>query len=123
MPVARSADDPWFDLQGNRITGLASPSRGAAETMMYRVSVRPESALPAHRHDHEEVFHLLSGRITWVGDGEEHVVEQGDTVMIPAGVLHHAYTAADPAEMLVAMPSGTLFIPESGEGRVPPWGE
>lgn len=122
MPVARSADDPTFELQGSRITALAAPSRGAAETIMYRISVPPEGALPAHRHDHEEVFHLVSGSLTWVGDGEEHAIEAGDTVMISAGVLHHAFTAGEPAVMLVAMPAGTLFLPEGGEGGVPPWG-
>lgn len=122
MPVARSADRPTFELQGNVITGLAAPGRGAAETTMYRVRIPAGSSLPAHRHDHEEVFHLLEGFLTWVGDGEEHDLAAGDTVMIPAGVLHHASTVAG-AEMLAAMPVRTLFIPEGGEGNVPPWGE
>jgi quercetin dioxygenase-like cupin family protein len=124
MPVFRSADEPTFDLQGHLVAGLATPSLGARETIMYRLRVNPDSAsLPAHRHDHEEVFHVLSGSITWIGDGEEHPVHAGDTVIIPAGVLHSASATGEPADLLAAMPVGTLFIPEEGEGAVPPWGK
>ncbi len=123
MPMARSADDPTFDLEGARITGLASPGRGAAETIMYRIDLEPDSALPSHRHDHEEVFHLARGSLTSVLDGEEHAVSVGDTVIIPAGTLHHAFTGAEAAELLVAMPAGTLFIRPDGERGVPPWGK
>lgn len=38
MPILRFDDAPEFELAGIRIRGLASPSRGAAETMTYRVS-------------------------------------------------------------------------------------
>ncbi len=122
MPVARSSDDPTFDMSGNTITALASPTRGAAETIMYRIDLRAGGALPPHRHDHEEVFHLVSGSMTSVLEGVEHAVEPGDTVIIPAGTLHHGFTGDEDARMLVAMPVGTLFIREGEEGSVPPWG-
>lgn len=122
MPIVRSQDAPTFDLQGNTVTGLASPGRGAAETMTYKVALEPDSALPQHRHDHEEVFYLASGSATAVLDGEEYPVAVGDTVIIPAGVLHHSFTVEQAAELVVAMPSGTRFIKPDGEGSLPPWG-
>jgi len=122
MPVARSADNPTFDLGGNTITGLASPSRGASETMTYRISIPAGSALPPHRHDHEEVFHVVSGAMTSVLGEEGHEVAAGDTVIIPAGLPHRGFAGPEGAELLVAMPVGTRFIREDGEESVPPWG-
>lgn len=123
MRVIRSADAPDFDLGGSTVAGLASPARGAAETMTYRVRMGAGSALPEHRHDHEEVFHLASGALVSILDGEEHERAAGDTMIIPAGTLHHAVAHSGGAELLVAMPVGTLFVPPDGEPRLPPWGE
>ena len=122
MPVVRAADDPKFDLSGVNVSGLATPTRGAAETIMYRVDLRPTQALPQHRHDHEEVFHVLAGSLTSVLDGAEHPADAGDTVMIPKGTLHHAYAGDAGATFVVAMPVGTLFMREDGEPAIPPWG-
>lgn len=122
MPVARSTDDPTFDLSGNTITAFASPSRGATETIMYRIDLPAGAVLPSHRHDHEEVLHILSGAVTSVLGGEEHLVRAGDTVMIPAGTVHHAVAGDEAAVLLVAMPVGTLFIRDEEAGAIPPWG-
>jgi quercetin dioxygenase-like cupin family protein len=122
VPIVRSEDAPTFDLEGSIVTGLASPQRGATETMTYRVSLGPDSALPPHRHDHEEVFYLAAGSLTAVLDGREHAVELGDSVIIPAGVLHHSFTSERSAELIVAMPCGTTFIRPDGDRGVPPWG-
>jgi quercetin dioxygenase-like cupin family protein len=122
VPIVRSQEAPTFDLQGSIVTGLASPTRGATETMTYKVSLPPNGSLPPHRHDHEEVFYLSAGSLTAVLDGREFAVELGDSVIIPAGVLHHSFAGERPAELIVAMPSGTAFIRPDGDRGVPPWG-
>jgi quercetin dioxygenase-like cupin family protein len=122
MPIVKLADAPEFDLGGARVRGLASPTRGAQETMCYRTMFPPGQRLPQHTHDHEEVFHVLSGRLTAWLDGSETVVEEGDTVMIPTGVSHYSYTGEDQAEVLSMMPVGTVMIRPDGEVVRPPWG-
>jgi quercetin dioxygenase-like cupin family protein len=123
MPILRFEDAPRFDLNGIAVRGLASPSRGATETMTYRVDLASAQRLPEHRHDHEEVFHVLEGRLTVSLDGEETMLGPGDTVMIPAGVSHLSYTAeGDEASLLAVMPSGTIMIRPDGERVGPPWG-
>jgi quercetin dioxygenase-like cupin family protein len=123
MPILRFDDAPTFDLNGIAVRGLASPSRGATETMTYRVDLRPAQQLPEHRHDHEEVFHVLDGRLTVSLDGEETALGAGDTVMIPSGVSHFSYTGeGDEASLLAVMPTGTIMIRPDGEQVSPPWG-
>jgi quercetin dioxygenase-like cupin family protein len=122
VPILKSDDVPEFDLAGARVRGLASPGRGALETMCYRTTFPPGVRLPEHTHDHEEVFHVLSGRLTAWLDGVETVVEAGDTVMIPAGVSHLSFSGEEAAEVLSMMPVGTVMIRPDGEVVPPPWG-
>jgi quercetin dioxygenase-like cupin family protein len=123
MPILKFDDAPAFDLNGAVIKGLASPDRGALETMCWRIEMTPGQGLPEHTHDHEEVFHVLSGRLTASLDGEETVVVRGDTVMIPPGVSHFAYAGEEDEGVLLAMmPVGTIMIRPDGERVSPPWG-
>jgi quercetin dioxygenase-like cupin family protein len=124
MPILKFDDAPEFDLAGAGVRGLASPSRGAIETMCYRVVLEPGQMLPPHRHDHEEVFHVVSGSLTAVLDGKETAVAEGDTVMIPAGTLHRSFTReSERAVVLAMMPVGTIMIRPDGEQVRPPWGD
>jgi quercetin dioxygenase-like cupin family protein len=124
MPILRSDDAPEFDLAGIRVRGLSSPSRGALETMSYRVDLQRGQRLPEHTHDHEEVFHVLSGTITVSLDGEETRLGTGDTVMVPPGVSHFSYADGPQASAILAMmPVGTVMIRPGGERLAPPWGE
>ncbi len=123
MPVARADDHPSFELAGNTITGFASPSRGATECILYRVEVPPGGELPAHRHDHQDVFTVAAGSGTMFIDDEVHPIGPGDSVVVPTGALHRLEAADDGAAILVTMLAGTKFIREDGSGSVPPWGE
>jgi quercetin dioxygenase-like cupin family protein len=123
MPILKLHDAPRFDLNGVLIRGLASPSRGATETMTYRLELGGGQRLPEHAHDHQEVSHVVSGRWTVSIDGEETTLGTGDTVVIPVGVKHSSRTDdGDEAVILTAMPVGTLMIRADGERVSPPWG-
>jgi quercetin dioxygenase-like cupin family protein len=127
MPIARSSDHRTFEVtestSGVTVTGLASPSRGATEILLYRTDLAPGAALPPHRHDHEEVFHLLSGTLASAQAGERIAVGAGDAVVIPPGVLHSARAGPDGAVLIVAMREGTRTIRPDGASSVPPWGQ
>jgi quercetin dioxygenase-like cupin family protein len=123
MPILKIDDAPAFDLAGVYVRGLASPSRGALETTCYLVELGPGQRLPEHSHDHEEVFHVMSGNLTVALDGRETALAAGDTVMVPPGVSHFSYAGPDgTAELLMMMPVGTIMIRPDGERAAPPWG-
>jgi quercetin dioxygenase-like cupin family protein len=122
MPILRSDDAPEFDLNGVTLLGGASPSRGATETMTWRIALAPGQRLPEHTHDREEVFHVVEGELTASLDGEETRVRAGDTVVIPAGVRHTSFTdGSSSATILSIMPTGTVMIRADGERVAPPW--
>jgi quercetin dioxygenase-like cupin family protein len=120
MSVQRADPHPIFELASVRVTALVSPSHGeGADAILYRVTLAPGQSLPAHRHDHDELYLLLEGERTAFQDGVADAVAAGDSVRIPAGG-HHAPTAGeDGAVQLVTMLRGTLFIPDDAEPRVP----
>lgn len=61
---------------------------------------------PYHRHTvKHEAFFMLKGAVKMVIDGEERVLEQGDTLVMPPGQMH-SFTGLGPALVLeVSMPS------------------
>jgi quercetin dioxygenase-like cupin family protein len=64
MPIERAADHPTFELGGNAITSLAAPARGSDETALFRIDLPAGGALPAHHHDHFDVFTVAAGSAT-----------------------------------------------------------
>ncbi|MEA3337404.1 MAG: cupin domain-containing protein [Chloroflexota bacterium] len=53
------------------------------------------ATLPGHNHQHEQVTAVLEGRLQFVLDGEERVLEPGAVAVIPGGVFHSAQALTD----------------------------
>jgi len=67
-------------------------TQGAAgdETSIQRFVIDPGAEVPEHDHPHEQVGVITEGTITFVVDGEDRVVEAGDTYVIPGSEPHGA---------------------------------
>ena len=89
MPISRDADVAAHERFGNFMQGLATPSRGAHEVMVWRTRVAPGGGPPVHKHDHEEVVVIVSGTGTFEeADGTVQPFGPGDTLLAPAGTVH-----------------------------------
>jgi quercetin dioxygenase-like cupin family protein len=125
MGVVRAADIPEFELMGNHMRGLATPSRGAAEVAVWRGVTEPGAATPPHTHDREEVLVVLAGSGRASMDGEQVEVSAGDVLIVAPNTLHQLFGPADgePLDAIAAMPIGTrTFLPD-GEELQAPWAE
>ena len=77
MPAAHDADVPAFERFGNFMQGLATPSRGSADVMVWRTRVAPGGGPPVHKHDRDEgvavewIACMPSGTKTFRPDGEQ----------------------------------------------------
>src|SRR5690242_6703064 len=85
MPVITAAAAPTFELPHLRVTGHAAPSRGAAETCVWRIRLDPGTPGTLHSVDKEEIFVGLSGEARATVEGREVVLRPGDTLIVPAG--------------------------------------
>jgi quercetin dioxygenase-like cupin family protein len=79
----------WFQIAPGIIRKtLAS---GAALMQMI-VRLDAGSHLPEHRHPHEQLTYILSGRLRLTLGGVPHELGPGDALLIPGGTPHSADT-------------------------------
>ncbi|MFI5393609.1 MAG: cupin domain-containing protein [Myxococcota bacterium] len=122
MPVERAADHPTFELGGNTITSLAAPARGADEAALFRIDVPDGGGLPAHHHDHLDVFTVERGGGTFHIGEETFELTAGDSVVVPIGEVHYLVAGLEGASMVVTMLAGTTLVrADDGVELVPPW--
>jgi quercetin dioxygenase-like cupin family protein len=124
MPILRFDDAPGYKVNGIRITGVSAPKHGATEITAALVDMAPGQAIAPHTHDHEEVVHVLSGRLRFLLDDEETVLLPGDTAIVNAGSTHSpSGDEPDGVRIVSVMPVGTVRIEPDGQRSTPPWGE
>ncbi len=125
MPLSRDSEIPSFERFGNHMQGLATPSRGASEVMVWRTRVAAGGGPPVHTHDHEEVVVILSGSGSFTEEGgDTHPFGPGDTLFAPAGVVHELRADDGGAvEWIACMPAGTKTFAVDGTELSTPWAE
>lgn len=122
MPVLKSPADYTHRLPNAQFRALATPSRGARETSVWRVSVAPGTHGQPHTLTREEVFVVLSGSAHVRLAGERALAVEGDAIVVPADVEFELSAAGDtPVELLCCMPVGGQAQLGGGAPFTPPW--
>lgn len=119
---------PHIGMVGDTYTILLSGADTAGRYTLIDMHV-PKGGGPApHRHDFEEMFHVLEGEIEATFRGEKSVVRAGETINIPANAPHSFTNASErPARLLcMCAPSGQeefftrMGVPVDGRTTPPP---
>jgi quercetin dioxygenase-like cupin family protein len=89
---------------------------------LFRVDLPAGGALPAHHHDHFDVFTVTAGSASmYIGD-EVSEVRVGDAVVVPPEAVHWLEAGPEGASIVVTMLAHTkLFRRDDGSVGVPPW--
>jgi quercetin dioxygenase-like cupin family protein len=85
-------DDPGLEHLGvvdGNYTVLVTAQDTAGRYALLDMLIPPGGGPPLHRHDFEEMFHVLEGEVVFTFRGEKSVVSAGMTVNIPARAPHH----------------------------------
>ena len=101
--VSERIDEPWGSLMW-----LAGSKLGNARGLtLGRVVIAAGSANPRHAHDGcEEALYLMAGEIEHTVGPETVTLRAGDTLVVPAGLMHNARSVGDvDADMIVAYSS------------------
>ncbi len=124
MHVITPTDDNVIATAAAEMTGLASPSRGSTELSTWKVGIEPDTAGPKHVIDREQVWTVTAGALEVVAEGRTEQVREGQTLVVPAGVLRVFRTTDQAAEALVAMAvGGRAFLPGDDTGQPVPWAQ
>ena len=122
MTVLEAPAAPTHELPGARFTTLASPSRGAAETSVWRVELHAGAEPVPHQVTREEISVALEGTATATLDGVASELRAGDTLVLAPGVDFTLVAAgADAFHALVCLPVGGQAVTADGARFTPPW--
>jgi quercetin dioxygenase-like cupin family protein len=110
-PLVRRAEDIEYEdvsaADGMKKGVLVSEADGAPHFAIRRFTLAPSAEVPRHTNEVEHEQYVLAGEYTvGIGD-EEFTVEAGDSLLIPAGVVHwYRNTGEEEAAFLCAVPNG-----------------
>ncbi len=100
-------------MDWGRLAWLSRPSStGAQNLTVIEVDLLPGKGHNFHKHpDQEEVIYVIEGRVEQWLDQTKRILTPGDSVFIPADVVHASFNAGDGAARLMA-----ILGPCVGEG-------
>lgn len=106
-----------------RMTTLASPSLGAAETLsMWRVEMAQASAGPLHTFDSEQIWSVLDGELEVSIEGAAHRLSSGDTLVVPAGLSRQVTARATSRAIVCGRSDAVVSVAGEDAARgTPPW--
>jgi quercetin dioxygenase-like cupin family protein len=86
---------------------LVGEADGAPNLAIRRFVLDPGTEVPRHTNAIEHEQYVLEGEYVVGIDDEEHVVSAGDSLLIPAGVVHwYRNEGDDPGAFICAVPTG-----------------
>lgn len=101
--ITKNNEGQVLDFDWGQITWLVSGAQGSSKVMTFgRVTIKAGQANPRHRHPNcDEILHLLSGQVEHSLGDEKSLMNPGDTISIPTGVVHNARALGDEDAMMV----------------------
>jgi quercetin dioxygenase-like cupin family protein len=86
---------PHFGVVGDNYTILLTGADTDGRYGLIDMFVPPGGGPPPHRHDFEEMFHVLEGEIEVTFRGDTSTIKAGETINIPARAPHFFRNLSD----------------------------
>jgi len=81
----------WSDIAVDRpAEGIERQMVVGQNLMICRFRFAPLLVTPEHRHPHEQMSLVVSGRVRFFVEGQERIAEPGDVLHFPSNCLHGA---------------------------------
>ena len=108
----------WNAIPAERVAeGIQRQLFWGDRVMVCRLVIAPHTVTAVHSHPHEQITMVERGRVRYIVDGHELVLEQGEMLHLPAGITHGA-TMLDQEVVLIDIfsPVREDFLPADGNG-------
>src|SRR5689334_15180607 len=90
--MSETRDDRWIPM----VAGIRRRTLAAGEQMMQMlVTLDAGSHLSEHQHPHEQITHVLRGRLRLLVAGNPHEMVPGQSICLPGGTPHAADALED----------------------------
>ena len=124
MSLAAITGAKTFELDGFTFRPLAVPSRGSTELAIWSLELAPGARSEFHQMDREEVFVVITGKVSATVGGEEIAAEAGDAIIVPAStVLQIRNGCPENPATLTAATSAGMKVTVGGATFPPPWAQ
>ncbi len=124
MPFVNTTDAAEFRIPGVVFSGLASPSRGATETTVWRVTLDPRNTGGTHQLTREEIIVATNGSAVATLNGVEYALVVGSAIIVPPNVDFSLSNPHDVSfEAIAVLPIGGQARIGGGTAFTPPWAE
>ncbi len=81
----------WDEMPAEQVTDTFSRKMVVGQNeMLCWLELKPGCQVPDHKHENEQISHVLKGRLRFVVDGETIEVGPGEILLIPPGTSHSA---------------------------------
>ena len=93
-PLSRAWN--WSEVPRERLPeGVVRQKVYGDRVMVCRLTIPAGTAMPAHRHPHEQITMVESGRVRYVLGSEHRDFGPGDVILLPGGFWHGAAMLED----------------------------
>lgn len=106
LTVARPGTDetlPHYGVVRDNYTILIRGDQTDGKYALIDMLVPPGGGPPPHRHDFEEMFHVLEGELELTFRGRKHVLSTGETLNVPARSPHFFHNSSDRQARVLCM--------------------
>ncbi len=80
----------WADMpQVDMLPGIRRRVLGGDKMMSVEVTLEKGAVVPEHNHPHEQISHVLAGKLDFTVGGQRKIVSAGEAVLIPSHAPHH----------------------------------
>ena len=95
----------WEDLDWGSVASVSGPQLNEAKDIVtLKVRLKPGKGHDFHRHpQQEEVIYVLSGEIEQWLDQKKQILKPGDSVFIPANMVHASFNVGQEDATLLAI--------------------
>ena len=103
-----------INLGGITVRFLVEGNASNGSVSVFEFDVRAGARVPGpHSHDgYEETLYGLRGALTWIVDGEQVEVGEGDVLCIPRGVVHRFENTGDVDATALAVVTPGILGPD-----------
>ncbi len=95
----------WDEIALEKVTEMISRKVVTGEKeMVAQIYLKRGALVPMHKHESEQMTHVLQGALKFLIDGEEITVREGEVLHIPSWVPHQAEALEDTFEIDIFSP-------------------
>lgn len=82
------------------VPGIHARTFWGEEMLIAVVDLDPDTHMPSHSHPHEQIGHVVTGRMEMTIGNEKRMLQPGDVYVIPGDTEHEAQTFDDPVRVI-----------------------